>query len=154
MAETMPEALARRVLLGSRDHYSITVEGVGSFKCRRRGFFDDARVEVEAQEYLRSLGVTDMRSMLPSLESTGRVYGTLKVSIVEAPQGWKLDDAVSTQDMLAIYGAIEAEEASFRRTPEGPRTGDAARPAPAGAPVGVSGVPTPTFQRGDRKPDA
>lgn len=153
MAETMPEELARRLLLGSRDTYSVTVDGLGTFQCRRRSFFDDARIEVEAQEYLLGLGVKDLRNVLPSLEGYARMWGTCKVSVAKGPDGWRMDDGVSMADLARLWGAIEDEESRFRNPAGAVGEADAAGAAPSGAGVGVQDVPPAAFKRGDRRVD-
>lgn len=154
MAEqTMPEDLARRIVLGSRDEYAVTVDGLGTFRCRRRSFFDDARVELESQRYLQGLGVEDMRNVSAMLEGYGRMWATAKVSVVEGPKGWTLDDSISTKALADLWGAIEAEEARFRSADGA--VGGAGPQAPAAASAGVGGadVQPASYQRGHRKSD-
>ena len=153
MAEAMPEDLARRIVLGGRDEYTVSVDGLGAFRCRRRSFFDDARVELEAQRWLQGLGVDDVRNVSGPLEAYGRMYGTVKVSVVEGPKGWSLDDSVYTADLARVWQAVEAEEAGFRvvsgtmggANPEAPQAG--------GAGVGVPDVQPAAFKRGGRRAD-
>lgn len=153
MAEAMPEDLARRIVLGGRDEYTVSVDGLGSFRCRRRSFFDDARVEVESLRYLQSVGVEDVRNVSNTLEAFGRMYGTVKVSVVEGPKGWSLGDGSYTDDLARIWGAIEAEEAKFRQVTGAVRGADSAPPEVAGDGVGVSDVQPAAYQRGNRRAD-
>ena len=138
MAEPMSEDLARRILLGSKDTYTVDVPGIGTFKCKRRSFFDDARVEVEARGWLEQVG-DDPRRCTEQAMGYARVFGTVKVSVVDWPQGVKVED-LDLDDLVSVYGAIEAEEASFRVAKQDARKGPAQGPSVATPATSVQGM--------------
>lgn len=138
--EPMSEELARRILLGSKDTYSFEVPGLGTFKAKRRSFFDDARVEVEARGWLESVG-DDPRKCTEQAMGMARVYATCKVSVTDWPKGFDItDQSVTFEDLLLVYGAIEAEEASFRVARQNAREGTAQGPASTSPATGVQGM--------------
>lgn len=154
MAEPMSEDLARRILLGSKDTYTVDVPGIGTFKCKRRSFFDDARVEVEARGWLEQVG-DDPRRCTEQAMGMARVYATCKVSVTEWPNGFSINDSsITFEELLLIYGGIEAEEASFRVARQTAREGNPQGPAPTPPATSMQGMGAAPVRKRNTGPDA
>lgn len=95
--------------------FTVQVDGVGAFECRRRTM----RVQVAiAAEYNRL--VEGAESISRSLDSMASFMSYLQAMIVDAPEGWDAyavdpDDPDEVEQLQQVYAAIQAAEARFRK---------------------------------------
>ncbi|HET8550853.1 MAG TPA: hypothetical protein VFM97_00065 [Gammaproteobacteria bacterium] len=107
----------------ANQNFTIDVDGVGTFVCRRRVMRDEFRIDAE---YSRLTEGVEMPSR--KLDATASMTATLKVQVVEAPEGWDLEkmdplDPETYQRLLNVYTALMEREAFFRRGPGQPSQG-------------------------------
>lgn len=98
--------------------FTVTVEGIGTFRFARRTMRDQVRIDAE---FVR---LTDGLEDVPAyLERVAGSMALLRVLTVSAPEGWDLDrldplEGDSYRQLLAVSDALREKEHSFRRKPE------------------------------------
>lgn len=106
--------------------YYIDVNGIGRFRCARRSL----SIEVEVQrEYASMAGGVAPTAWLMTL---AEYLSTLRVLIVDAPEGWDMEnmdplDDETYQKLGRVFAALREREETFRGKPR--TAGQAESPA-------------------------
>lgn len=94
--------------------YYIDVPDIGRFRCARRTMM----IEVEVQrEYASMAGGVEPTAWLVTI---AEYLSTLRVLIVDAPEGWDMDDMdplddETYQQLGRVFAALREREETFRR---------------------------------------
>ena len=104
--------------------YSLEVEGVGTLRVKRRTMANEMEL---ASEYSRLTGGQELVN--PETSQLARILSLLHVLVVEFPHGFDPDDLdpldpASYEQMARIYGAVNAQENSFRGQRTDARSGN------------------------------
>jgi len=97
--------------------YTVDVDGVGAFECRRRNMRLLAAINAE---YNRLTEGAD--SVSDEFSSLAEFLAYLRVTIVSGPEGWDVyeadpDDPEETQRLQKVYEEVRKAEARFRARP-------------------------------------
>lgn len=103
-------------------HFTVPVEGLGTFTFRKRSIKDQLRIEAKAVEFLGG------PTLDPGLRNVAMAVATLEVLTVAAPDGWDLDaidplETGQTDPMFKAHRELRDAEDRFRQRAKAERTG-------------------------------
>ncbi|EDY2030040.1 hypothetical protein GTB64_004482 [Salmonella enterica] len=116
------------------------IEGIGRFRFARRTMADEMKIQRLFSEYTGGVDATVW------LLTVGEYLSTLRVLIVEAPEGWDIENLDPLEDetyeqMGRVFVTLREREETFRRKPAGAGEGAGAKDAEHGGSLVSENVP-------------